>query len=477
MELAFRSNKTNSNNCVTGNAHTVHNLNIKFYFIHYSPVKFVDTKKSAMKKFFLFAFALLSSILSFAQQGYKKLPSFGVHFTMDDFQTAADLKANGLSDVLKANEFYKLSRMALGLGLSYTKGISDHLDYDIMLHGTFVNYDVPNVVNIDGREQLLLQAAATAHLKLLSDKHCVVPYISAGIGAQSYRKSFSAFIPLGLGLQFKIVPDIFIVLNTQYRVKVTEKAVNHLFHSIGFNAPLVRRPEPVVVVPPPPATVVLDRDGDGILDAADKCPDIPGIAALEGCPDRDGDGLADAADKCPDVPGIAKYQGCPIPDTDGDGINDEQDKCVNEKGYARYQGCPIPDTDADGVNDEEDKCKNTPGLIENKGCPEMVFYYKRADATLTAEDKAELDKLVEWMGRHPELSISIEGHTSTLGDSAYNQKLSEKRAQNSVKYLVSKGIDPNRLKAVGYGEQFPIGDNAKEEGRAKSRRVVMRIAD
>jgi outer membrane protein OmpA-like peptidoglycan-associated protein len=64
-----------------------------------------------------------------------------------------------------------------------------------------------------------------------------------------------------------------------------------------------------------------------------------------------------------------------------------------------------------------------------------------------------------------------------LGDSVYNQKLSEKRAQNSVKYLVSKGINPSRLRAAGYGEQFPIGDNSKEEGRAKSRRVVMRIAD
>lgn len=134
------------------------------------------------------------------------------------------------------------------------------------------------------------------------------------------------------------------------------------------------------------------------------------------------------------------------------------------------------DTDGDGINDDVDKCPNTAGIADNMGCPEMIFYYKRDDADLSVEEKADLDKLVVWMGKHPELSISIEGHTSTLGESDYNQKLSERRTQNSVNYLVSKGIDAGRLKAVGYGEQFPIGDNSTEEGRAASRRVVIKIA-
>jgi hypothetical protein len=89
---------------------------------------------------------------------------------------------------------------------------------------------------------------------------------------------------------------------------------------------------------------------------------------LPGCPDRDGDGIADGDDKCPDVAGLARYQGCPVPDTDKDGINDEADKCPTVPGLARYQGCPIPDTDGDGVNDEEDKCINEKGRL-NFGCP------------------------------------------------------------------------------------------------------------
>jgi outer membrane protein OmpA-like peptidoglycan-associated protein len=246
--------------------------------------------------------------------------------------------------------------------------------------------------------------------------------------------------------------------------------------TLGFR--FGKKPVPVVVAPVV-VPVVVDTDNDGIADAADKCPTVPGIAKYDGCPipDTDKDGINDEQDKCPTVAGLAKYNGCPIPDTDGDGINDEEDKCPTVAGLARYQGCPIPDTDGDGINDEEDKCISVAGLADNKGCPEMVFYYKRAEAALDAKEKADLDRLVVWMGNHPELNVSINGHTSTLGATDYNQKLSERRAQNTVKYLVSKGIDPKRLKAVGYGEQFPIGDNSKEEGRALSRRVVMRIAD
>jgi outer membrane protein OmpA-like peptidoglycan-associated protein len=144
-------------------------------------------------------------------------------------------------------------------------------------------------------------------------------------------------------------------------------------------------------------------------------------------------------------------------------------------GVAKYQGCPVPDTDGDGINDENDRCPNVAGIEGNLGCPEMILYYKRDVAALSADDKANLDKVVTFLNNNPDINITLEGHTSTLGDAKYNQTLSEKRANNSMAYLVSKGIDKGRLTAVGYGEQFPIGDNSKEEGRAQSRRTVVKV--
>jgi peptidoglycan-associated lipoprotein len=102
------------------------------------------------------------------------------------------------------------------------------------------------------------------------------------------------------------------------------------------------------------------------------------------------------------------------------------------------------------------------GIEGNLGCPEMILYYKRDVATLSADDKANLDKVVAFLNNNPDINIMIEGHTSTLGDAKYNQTLSEKRAKNSVDYLVSKGVDKSRLQSAGFGEQFPIGDNAKK---------------
>ncbi|HLO79513.1 MAG TPA: OmpA family protein [Chitinophagaceae bacterium] len=232
---------------------------------------------------------------------------------------------------------------------------------------------------------------------------------------------------------------------------------------------------PVVVAPVVP--VVVDTDGDGIPDGEDKCPAVAGTAKYQGCPvpDTDGDGINDENDKCPTVAGTAKYQGCPVPDTDGDGINDENDKCPTVAGTAKYEGCPIPDTDGDGINDESDRCPKVAGIAGNLGCPEMILYYKRDVATLSAEDKANLDKVATFLTNNPDINITLEGHTSTLGDTKYNQTLSEKRANNSVAYLVSKGIDKSRLTAIGYGEQYPIGDNSKEEGRAQSRRTVVKV--
>jgi OmpA-OmpF porin, OOP family len=238
--------------------------------------------------------------------------------------------------------------------------------------------------------------------------------------------------------------------------------------------------------PPPPMPVVTDRDGDGIPDAEDKCPDLRGLAALQGCPDRDGDGIADGDDKCPDVVGVSRYQGCPIPDTDKDGINDEMDKCPTVPGVSRYMGCPIPDTDGDGINDEEDKCINDKGPATNFGCPviseeiirkvnraaENIFFVTKS-SQLLAKSFPKLNEVVTILNENPSLKVSIEGHTDDVGKDDVNQTLSDDRAAAVKAYLVSKGISESRLSSAGYGETKPVADNKTAAGRAKNRRVEM----
>jgi outer membrane protein OmpA-like peptidoglycan-associated protein len=235
----------------------------------------------------------------------------------------------------------------------------------------------------------------------------------------------------------------------------------------------------------PALPVVVDRDGDGVNDIDDKCPDVKGLAKYNGCPipDSDGDGINDEEDKCPNVKGLAKYNGCPIPDSDGDGINDEEDKCPNVAGLARYNGCPIPDTDGDGVNDEEDRCKTIPGVPENGGCPKINFkseniQFATGTANLTTPAKTELNKLVSILTNdYPNVRVGIEGHTDNVGKAEANQALSEKRATAVKTYLVGKGIAAARLDATGFGQTQPIADNATTEGRAKNRRVNFRVAE
>jgi outer membrane protein OmpA-like peptidoglycan-associated protein len=134
-----------------------------------------------------------------------------------------------------------------------------------------------------------------------------------------------------------------------------------------------------------------DNDRDGIPDVDDKCPDIPedknGIEDDDGCPerannDRDGDGIPDDVDKCPDQPedkdGFQDEDGCPDPDNDGDGILDIEDLCPNDPedkdGFEDEDGCPDPDNDHDRIPDKDDKCPNEPetynGFEDEDGCPD-----------------------------------------------------------------------------------------------------------
>lgn len=430
----------------------------------------------------LMAAAALSTA-SFAQtrsEASRVKPSlFGIHMNGLDYVTPLTFKDGSTNKTV-----YGPKRWDWGLGVNYFKGLTPNIDFTTKLSANFHDYAAED--RSDGAytgNEVGIELEPALNLRPLADNHLINPYITAGIGGGYYSGEFAAYVPTGVGLQFNFKNTTYLFIQSAYRWSLGKDDLkSHLAYTLGLAANIGREKP----LPPPPPPPVLDRDGDGVNDDVDRCPDTPGLAALQGCPDRDGDGIADMDDKCPDQAGIAKYQGCPIPDTDGDGINDEEDKCPQVKGVARYQGCPIPDTDGDGVNDEEDKCPSRPGPASNYGCPEIkkeviekinyaaknVFFATGSYKLLAKSNKA-LNDVVTIMKADETLNLDIDGHTDSQGSDELNQTLSDNRAKAVKDYLVSKGISESRLKSTGYGESKPVADNATAAGRAKNRRTEM----
>lgn len=96
-------------------------------------------------------------------------------------------------------------------------------------------------------------------------------------------------------------------------------------------------------------------------------------------------------------------------------------------------------------------------------------------ANLSADAKTNLDKLVKILNVYPDTDIEIQGHTDSKGSEAYNQNLSQNRANGVSGYLYNKGIANNRIRTKGFGENMPKYDNNTEEGRTQNRRVEFLI--
>ncbi|HMJ14752.1 MAG TPA: OmpA family protein, partial [Polyangiaceae bacterium] len=285
--------------------------------------------------------------------------------------------------------------------------------------------------------------------------------------------------------------------------------------SDGYGSPDLRLLATVGVMPeaqtktaPSAVPETLDRDGDGIRDDVDRCPDNPedrdGFEDDDGCPelDNDRDGVPDSADSCANVPEDKdQYQdedGCPEADNDGDGIPDAQDRCPmqaeDRDGWQDADGCPEADNDSDGIADAQDKCPNEAetknGKDDEDGCPDLVrveagqirtlepIYFEYNKAQLQARSEPLLVEMANVIRARADLGrISIEGHTDDRGPDAYNLKLSDARAQAVMKFLVDAGVSAERLAAKGFGETRPIEPNATDAGRAKNRRVEFLFVD
>jgi OOP family OmpA-OmpF porin len=218
-----------------------------------------------------------------------------------------------------------------------------------------------------------------------------------------------------------------------------------------------------------------DRDGDGIPDNVDKCPDQPedkdGFQDEDGCPDldNDGDGIPDAIDKCPNEPedkdGFQDEDGCPDPDNDGDGIPDIIDKCPNEpETFNNYQ-------DADGCPDEVPAAvKKFTGVIEG-------INFKTASADILPGSYVLLDRAAKVLQDYPDVGLEISGHTDNRGKADYNRDLSQRRADAVKTYFVTRGVASERLQSIGYGPTRPIANNKTQSGRATNRRTEFRLID
>jgi len=274
----------------------------------------------------------------------------------------------------------------------------------------------------------------------------ITPLAKAGLGYEKMSDSYEtqtdneadcAFVDVGVGAKIPFNDMIALKLEAVYMLKYNDARLdNNLAVLAGLNiafgekaqkaAPVTEpepTPEPAPVVVAVPLVVDGDDDKDGVLNSVDKCPTTP--------------------------PGV------------------EVD--VN--------GCTVDnDTDKDGVLNAQDICPNTPlgEAVNSDGCPAKITLkvnFANNSAEIQPSSFDMLQKYADFLTKYSAYSANIVGYTDSRGSEAYNQKLSQKRANAVKDMLLEKGVPADRLSSEGKGEANPIADNATSEGRAENRRI------
>ena len=384
----------------------------------------------------------------------------------------------------KEGQFY----LGAGVGQSFvdpdpdTNNTGYKVDDDTDFGGKiFLGYDLMDFWSIEGFYADLGSAALTHPTKQDGD----IDYKSYGLETLLHlpntKPGFSGFLKLGFGkvktdsnsIPFDEVENsqLFGGVGLEYQWESTV-SLRGEYQYFDEDAQLVslnvikrfggEKPVPVVVVEEP-----VDTDGDGVIDEKDKCPATPAGTRVDitGCAiDSDNDGVIDSRDKCPNSPAGARVDsnGCQFVveveiDSDSDGVLDRFDNC--------------PET-APGVNVDAHGCPFVAKEIVQKfsGVLEGVNFHTNSDR-LTGEAKSILNGVAQELLEYPEVNIIIVGHTDNVGRADHNKALSLARAKSVARYLASRGVDKNRMKYAGKGEEEPIASNATSYGRAKNRRV------
>ena len=276
------------------------------------------------------------------------------------------------------------------------------------------------------------------------DSHARGPWIEVGVGAGLTGSLVRATGEAGLGWNFRVSNITFGPTLRYLHVMQPSSVLDSSDAQIALAGleVVLHDTHPAAPPPPPPAPApapkMSDRDGDGIPDALDKCPDEP----------EDKDGFEDD-------------DGCPDPDNDKDGIPDVSDACPNEpetvNGFQDEDGCP----DSAEIVVKEDRIL----LTEH-----VLFDTNRA--RVNAEGRPALAAVLNLWKQHPEWDhLVVDGYADRRGPDEFNVWLSRQRAERVIKMLVEMGFPVEKLRVRAFGKQQLHVEGDSEEANRQNRRV------
>jgi len=281
--------------------------------------------------------------------------SFGVNAVDGGRVSAAQSLSSQFSEYFNAKDYWNV--MPSVTYVSVTKNVGDNFNFGVTGSANKISKFVGpkvggnHVVTNPGDDSYFSFDGVISYsfMEMIKSKS-IEPIAHIG-GGYTFLGDFSAgTVNAGLGLNYWFNDFLGLSVRSTYKHSFEDDRTvmpSHLQHLAGLTFKFGGT----------------DKDGDGIYDKNDDCPEVAGLAQFNGCPDTDGDGIKDGDDSCPEVAGIAEFNGCP--DTDKDGIADKDDACPEVKGLKSLKGCP--DADNDGIADKDDACPTVAGPKENKG--------------------------------------------------------------------------------------------------------------
>lgn len=298
------------------------------------------------------------------------------------------------------------------------------------------------------------------------------PYLASGIGLNTASNNLRWYVPATVGMRFRISKNVSFNLEGTYKLGIDGKK-QHVAYGAGF---------------------VFGLPGGKESEVPDSGQDQEGgstFIAQNETPDRDGDGISDEDDRCPDEPGPVTFFGCPAP-SENEGPENTRPRPLGET-PKRPTDPYIVDQGSEGGTDQGGADLSNPDnpykplatdLSQEPSEADKAFledamdhvHFKVASDELTQDSYQVLDKVAAILKKYPTHKLKVSGYTDNTGEDKVNKVLSVTRAFNVKRYLVyQKDIKLSRIISDGYSSQNPIADNATSEGRSRNRRVEFQL--